>query len=290
MKIYSSDIFNESWPKLTGLYEEEEAKTITKWMLEDLWEITTTDLILNKGIPYANISTLEHYILRLMAGDPIQHVLGYAWFMGKKYFVDSNVLIPRQETEELVHLVITENPDFSGTILDIGTGSGIIPISLKARTAATAITGLDVSSMALSVAQKNARNHNTDVYWIQMDILREYPNTRYDLLISNPPYVLSKDKVVMHENVLGKDPDLALFVPDNDPLLFYRRICELSPLLLNSNGKIYFEIHEDFGAEVEELMLRHQLENVTIHQDLNGKDRIATGIKKPSSRLDGFTF
>jgi release factor glutamine methyltransferase len=279
MMIHSNDIFNASWQKLTDIYDEAEAKNLIKWLMEDIWGVSTTDLLINKPLPEGKIHLLNQHIAQLLNHRPIQHVLGYAWFMDRKFHVNPDVLIPRQETEELVQLIISENPDFSGHLLDIGTGTGIIPISLQKKFMNASITGLDISSKALKIAQGNAHK-SAHVEWIEMDILKESPESRFDIIVSNPPYVLESDKESMHSNVLGQDPDLALFVDDDDPLLFYRRICDISGSLLNPNGKVYFEIHEAFGSEVKQLMEKYGFEMVTVHQDLNGKDRMVSGIKK----------
>lgn len=280
MLLTANDIFNKWWPRLQPLYDKGEAQRLVKWLLEDYYHISTTDLILGKTIEITTTDPLERAIQRLNTGEPIQHILGYAWFQELKFKVNREVLVPRQETEELVVLIIREHRGFVGKILDIGTGSGIIPICLKKAFTASKVYGLDVSPSALAVAKENARIHQTEIDWLELDILSYSPDQKFDIIVSNPPYVLASDKREMHPNVLNHDPGLALFVPDENPLLFYNRICHLSEQLLNLNGTLYFEIHEKFGEEVKELMQKSGLENVRIHSDLNGKDRIVCGIKK----------
>ena len=279
MLTQSRDIFNQSWPKLLGLYEEAEAKSLITGLMEDIWSISTPKILLNSSLDGSLVQNFDSYLHKLLDGLPIQHVLGYAWFMDKKYKVSKDVLIPRQETEELVHLILTDNYGFEGTLLDIGTGSGIIPISLKSKWSKAQIYGLDVSKEALTIAQSNAIAHSLEINWMEMDILKKEPDHQFDILVSNPPYVLEKEKVAMHPNVLGKDPDLALFVSDKDPFVFYRRICQLLPKLLRAEGRVYFEINEKYGQEVKALMVSQQLGDVEIHSDLNGKDRIVSGVR-----------
>ena len=197
---------------------------------------------------------------------------------GNYFLVEPAVLIPRPETEELVDLIIKDNP--SGSLLDIGCGSGIIPISIKLNRPLIDAHGLDISAAAISVSKLNASQLNCSINWHQKDVLSDnFEIQNFDIIVSNPPYVLESDKIVMQESVLEHEPDIALFVPDDKPLLFYKRIVEFSLTHLNDNGKLYFEIHEEFGSQVKELLVENQFKEVTIIQDLQGKDRIVRGYK-----------
>jgi release factor glutamine methyltransferase len=280
MLIHSKAFFNNWWPKLTSLYPESEAKSLVGWLLEDYFGINRTDLLLDKTVDIQELNRMEWAIARLLDHEPVQHLLGYAWFMDRKFNVSPEVLIPRQETEELVRLIIDENPGFTGNILDIGTGSGIIPISLKLALPQAQVSGLDVSASALNIAQQNAAQHAALINWIQLDIMKDVLTHRYEIIVSNPPYIMDSEKIQMSPNVVGKDPDLALFVPDDDPLRFYRQIVSISQDLLHSGGQLYFEINERFGSDVSQLLTNAGFAEVKVQQDLNGKDRMVYGSKK----------
>jgi release factor glutamine methyltransferase len=280
MLIHSKAFFNNWWPKLTSLYPESEAKSLVGWLLEDYFGINRTDLLLDKAVDIQEQNRMEWAIARLLDHEPVQHLLGYAWFMDRKFNVSPEVLIPRQETEELVRLIIDENPGFTGNILDIGTGSGIIPISLKLAFPQAQVSGLDVSASALNIAQQNAAQHAALINWIQLDIMKDVLTHRYEIIVSNPPYIMDSEKKQMSPNVVGKDPDLALFVPDDDPLRFYRQIVSISQDLLHSEGQLYFEINERFGSDVSRLLTNAGFAEVKVQQDLNGKDRMVSGVLK----------
>lgn len=218
-------------------------------------------------------------IKRLLTHEPIQHIIGEVEFYGFPFHVNSNVLVPRPETEELVDLILNLPPKNDANILDIGTGSGCIPISLKKNLPNTSITGIDVSNAALLVATENAKLNEVDVNFIEKDILNsdlsDIPNQ--DIIVSNPPYVLESDKLKMSQNVLDFDPHLALFVDDSTPLLFYARITQLATKKLNPNGKLFFEIHENFGSETAQLLLNSGFKDIKVIKDMQGKDRMVWG-------------
>jgi len=217
---------------------------------------------------------------RLKKGEPIQYILGKAPFYGHEFLVNSSTLIPRNETEELVHLILKENKSTGLKVLDIGTGTGCIPISLALEMQQAKVYGLDISEEALDVARKNAKQLHTDVIFLKSNILEELPPIEdLDILVSNPPYIPEKGKAEMHPNVLDFEPGLALFVPDQDPLLFYRVIAEKGKKLLKPGGKLYFEIHEEFGAEVLSLLEEKGYVELRLLKDLNGKDRMITAKK-----------
>lgn len=222
---------------------------------------------------------INEIIEKLLDNEPIQHILGYADFYGNQFLVNKDVLIPRQETEELVQLIINKNLDKNFKILDIGTGSGCISCTLALKMNKAKLYALDISSKALKIAKKNADSLGCNILFIQSNILtEELPVSNLDIIVSNPPYVTEKEKKLMHQNVLAFEPKLALFVPDKNPLLFYYIISQKSKKSLKNGGKLYFEINELFGAKIASLMEKDGFKNVEIYQDLNGKDRFISGI------------
>lgn len=215
----------------------------------------------------------------LKKAKPIQYILGKAHFYGDDYFVNDSVLIPRGETEELVQWIIQEVPS-DVRILDIGTGSGCIPIALQKNMPFATVFSMDVSKEALAVANKNQENilKENKIEFIQGDVLMEFPPVQPDLIVSNPPYVTEEDKSLMHQNVLEHEPHLALF--SKTPLQFYERITLLAQANLKPNGYLFFEINESFGAEVVQCMEDSGFYNLEMRKDLNGKDRMVKGQKK----------
>ncbi|MCB9223291.1 MAG: peptide chain release factor N(5)-glutamine methyltransferase [Crocinitomicaceae bacterium] len=226
----------------------------------------------------SDLIQLVKIVERLLRKEPIQYILGEAYFYGYKFKVNSNVLIPRPETEELVQFLIERN--ISGRILDIGTGSGVIPISLKLALPKIQAVGLDVSIKALSIAETNAKDLNADVdFWLKDILTESLVGEHFNVVISNPPYVLEQDKSEMETNVLDYEPHLALFVPDNDPLKFYRRIVDLCSDILLNNGVLAFEVHEKYAMDVV-LLMERDYKDVQALKDLQGKNRMVVGIKK----------
>ena len=231
---------------------------------------------------------LRGYAAKLLQHTPVQYVLNESWFCGLKFYVDENVLIPRPETEELVEWVISNCrfPIDTLSILDIGTGSGCIPISLKRRLRKARVTALDISEGALTVAKRNAAKMGAEVEFIQQDILDLASWTVLepaDIIISNPPYIPEHNKTSMHPNVLKFEPHQALFVPDQDVLLFYKAIVDLAKTKLNKEGLLFFEIHEDLGQEVTKLLSSEGFTS-EIKKDMQGKDRMVMG-KRNVDRL-----
>jgi len=218
----------------------------------------------------------------LSKGKPLQHILGQAWFFGLSFQVNEHVLIPRPETEELVDLIIRENNKAPIKLLDIGTGSGCIPIALKKNLPATSsVYALDISPEALAVARKNAEALQADVQFIQSDILSENPvilplNEKFDVMVSNPPYITPAEKKEMHVNVLDHEPHLALFVEEEQPLIFYETIARYAKQQLKSGGKLYFEINKLFGQETLELLENLGYIHTALKKDLSGNDRIVS--------------
>lgn len=273
--------FSELVQKLADqldIYDAQEATNLINWLLEyhlGLRRVDMMHFMEEKDLPAKLFDDLE----RLKVGEPIQYILGQAPFYGREFYVNSSTLIPRNETEELVHLIIKENKTKGLKILDIGTGTGCIPISLALEMPEPEVYGLDVSEEALEIAEKNAKKLNASVIFSSCDVLEEMPlQSDLDILVSNPPYIPEKGKAEMHTNVLDYEPSLALFVPDEDPLIFYRIIAKKGMKLLKEGGKLYFEIHEDYGHEVVSLLEQTGYQEIKLHQDLNGKERMVTGI------------
>jgi release factor glutamine methyltransferase len=264
--------------ELIPLYPETEAAVMVEWLLAHHLGLRRVDMMHfmeEKDLP----ERLKMDFERLKTGEPIQYILGHGPFYGREFEVNSDTLIPRNETEELVHLIIKENPSPGKRILDIGTGTGCIPVTLALEMKEAEVFGLDVSESALEVARRNAKKLEAPVTFIHLDILRELPDCRnLDVLVSNPPYVPYRDKSEMHRNVVAFEPHLALFVPDGDPLIFYRTIGEKGKILLKKGGRLYFEIYERSANQIKELLEKQGYEHVNIHVDLNGKERMIAAV------------
>jgi len=276
--------------QLRTVYEEGEASAIGDWVMESLTGSDKTERMIYKNNPITTEEEeqLRGYAAKLLQHTPVQYVLNESWFCGLKFYVDENVLIPRPETEELVEWVISNCrfPIDTLSILDIGTGSGCIPISLKRRLRKARVTALDISEGALTVAKRNAAKMGAEVEFIQLDILNPVSWTVLepaDIIISNPPYIPEHNKTSMHPNVLKFEPHQALFVPDQDVLLFYKAIVDLAKTKLNKEGLLFFEIHEDLGQEVTKLLSSEGFTS-EIKKDMQGKDRMVMG-RRDGDRL-----
>lgn len=268
---------------LIEYYSQLEIESFIDIIFNNIYNYSKKDLLLrsNETLTSSEFQKIEAIIKRLQNFEPIQYIFGVADFYNLKFHVNANVLIPRSETEELVHLILNEHKNKPLRVLDIGTGSGCIPITLKKNNPFFEVFTCDISDKALDVAQKNATGLNVDVAFIPFDILseEEFPETNFDLIVSNPPYVTEKEKYLMQANVLDNEPHLALFVPDNNPLLFYNAITQRAMKILKPNGEIYFEINEAYGNETKALLEEHNFSAIII-KDLNGKDRIVKGTLK----------
>ncbi len=270
------------WHLLTPLYGEGEAKAIARMVYEVRYGLTFTDLCIGKDTQLSadDQAELDEIAQRLERHEPIQYVLGKAEFMGKWYDVEPGVLIPRPETEELVRW-ISLSPDPSPKregrhFLDIGTGSGCIAITLAAMYPEAKVTAWDISEKALEVARKNAKRLGVDVNFEQVDILANSQQPKansYDIIVSNPPYICNKEREAMEQNVLDYEPHEALFVPDDDPLLFYRAIADYGKKTLKSDGWLYFEINPLYAEPLRELLSTMSYRDLEIKNDQYGKQR-----------------
>jgi release factor glutamine methyltransferase len=279
--------------QLTTIYDAREAANIADWVMEHLTGWKKIDRIVHKTSPLSaeQESRLVTYTPLLLAHTPVQYVLHEAWFAGMQLYVDEHVLIPRPETEELVEWVesgvrserseVRSQKSAAGSspfsILDVGTGSGCIPIALKKKLPAAMVHACDVSEGALEVARRNAETQQVAIEWHLLDFLDTahwalLPSV--NIIVSNPPYIPLKDKETMHDNVLLHEPHLALFVENNDPLLFYRTIAAFAKERLLPGGSIYVEIHEDLGPATQELFKSYGFSEVELKKDMQGKDRM----------------
>ncbi len=269
----SKTLFHQLQKKITLAEDQEEIKSILSLLFEKEFGLNRTEILAEKEIKTIDTIALEKQIERINNHEPIQHILGEADFLGRLFKVNSSVLIPRPETELLVQLVKEEKLQ-SPTILDIGTGSGCIAISLALEIPSAIVHALDSSEEALSIAKENATQLKSNVNFFQLDILNQsVPLKNLDAIVSNPPYVTEKEKATMNKNVLDYEPHLALFVADNDPLKFYKVIAEKRKQLLKPNGKIFVEINQQFGKEVAELFDNYGYKSEII-KDMEGKDRV----------------
>ena len=273
--------FNHIVAKLSSLYGELEAQAIVCLLFEDLLGIRKTDIFTKNSdvLSKSDLIKLKYAEADLLQQIPIQHIVGFAYFMDLKIKVNKDVLIPRPETEELIQLVLNDFKDASIRILDIGTGSGCIAISIKNKLPKANVQAIDVSEKALNLAKENAKVNGVDVEFTQIDILNErewqkFSNQKFDVIISNPPYVTQSDKLQMQKNVLEYEPELALFVPEENPLLFYKSIAEFSKRYLVPKGKIYLEINEGLANETKSLYIDSGFFNVDFLQDMMGKKRM----------------
>jgi len=270
---------------LKGIYELGEAEQIFHLFIEDLFELSRINYSFEKNnVPENKIITkINSILIDLKTNKPIQHILGYAYFFERRFKVSKDVLIPRQETEELVDYILKKHSEKNLEVLDIGTGTGSIPISLKLECPGFNVMSVDVSKKALSIARENAKTLKAEVDLEQVDILDEQAwmfvdEHSLDIVVSNPPYVRELEKKLMHKNVVDFDPELALYVSDKDPLVFYEKISKFATKKLRKGGLLYFEINEAYGEEVKALMQKRSFSNVNIIKDLQEKDRFVCGI------------
>ena len=258
-------------------YTQGELNALARILATELLDISQTTYMLKDDAPLspADEEKLTDALERLAKHEPIQYILGYSDFCGLRFSVTPAVLIPRPETSELVELIAVESPT-AKNILDIGTGSGCIAVSLASKLPTAQVTAWDISPQAIAIAQKNSIANNCKVLFEERDILTYEPQYRekYDIIVSNPPYIKEVEKRTMEDNVLLWEPHLALFVPDNDPLLFYRAIAEKALLMLSPGGKLFFEINREHGAETVAMLETMGYKNVTLRKDIAGNDRM----------------
>ena len=294
--------YNELWRKLAQIHDEGEAKAIARMVYEVRYGLSWTDLCIGKDTQLSANSQveLEEISQRLLNHEPVQYVLGRADFCGRTFVVNKNVLIPRSETEELCRWIIKEESgerkvegekrkEESGcSILDVGTGSGCIAITLAAEMPDAKVSAWDISAEALKVAEENARRAHVHVSFAQVDVLHIPPSTFHSplstfhfppssflsLIVSNPPYICHQERAAMEANVLEHEPHTALFVPDDDPLLFYRAIAQFAQTALHPGGWLYFEINPLYAAPLYDLLSTMSYHDIEIQEDQYGKQRM----------------
>ncbi len=272
--------------ELAPLYESDEAKTLFSLAAEQVLALSPGKLMMQKdaAVSFINMQKFLSILNDLQIGKPIQHILEEAHFYGLVFKVNEHVLIPRPETEELVEWIISvcsiqfalnsfESPK-KLSVLDIGTGSGCIPITLKKHLPNTVVATLDVSADAIAVAKQNARQIGVDINFINADILTFQSEEKFDIIVSNPPYIRDLEKNEMHNNVLLHEPHLALFVSDENPLIFYKAIAEFAKTNLKPNGQLFFEINEYLGKETVDMLDGKEFKNIELRKDMQGKDRM----------------
>lgn len=268
--------------KLSPVYSGGELRAVSRVLVEDLLGLRMTDFLVSGGVELSAPmqETLDKAIERLLAGEPVQHVIGYAWFCGNRFFVNSNVLVPRPETAELVEMITRENHGMSLRLLDIGTGSGCIAVSLARQNPEWQVDAWDISPEAVGMALQNATENrvNVDVRCVDL-FAAELPRGSYDIIVSNPPYITPSEKADMEKLVLEHEPHLALFVPEDNPLLFYTRIAVKGQEWLAEGGKLYFEINRRFPSETVEMLETLGYRNIEAVKDCNDNFRFVKAVK-----------
>ncbi len=273
--------------QLSSTYPQTEIDTFFFLLIEEYLDFQRVDSVLKADfiIPSEVLTDFNTAIERLKNEEPIQYILGNTEFYGLPFSVNKNTLIPRPETEELVEWIIDEVTKLidvtssavekSISILDIGTGTGCIPISLKKNLPNATVSAIDVSKEALKAAEENAKLNSVDINFIEIDILKtdDLPNN-YDIIVSNPPYVRELEKVEIKNNVLENEPHLALFVDDNNPLIFYDKIADLAKIHLSKNGLLFFEINQYLGKETVDMLTKKGFKNIELKKDFSGNDRM----------------
>lgn len=267
--------FNE---QLQHLYDADEIKSMLTIVAYEVLGLSRVDLVLkdNESLSEAQIVQLNNVLSQLQQEIPIQYIFEKAYFYGYEFKVSPATLIPRRETEELVEWVLSEmnrQPEKKWRVLDIGTGTGCIPISIKKEFPLAEIFAMDISTGALKIAKENAEKLNASVIFIEQNILSTEQLDSYDIIISNPPYVRNLEKAEIKKNVLDYEPHLALFVEDNDPLIFYRKITQLAQKSLTENGLLFFEINQYLGEEMQQ-MVSEYFKIIELRKDLQGNDRM----------------
>ena len=268
---------------LSPKYSDREIEAYIRIIFENLLGYTPVDIIMHKDTVLSDFisSKVDHVIEEMLNNKPIQYIFGYTYFHGHKFLVTPGTLIPRPETEELVDLIISENKGYDIRILDIGTGSGCIAISLAIDMKFPEVTAIDISPSAIETAEQNARNLKTKVNFKVADILNPdvRANEEYGIIVSNPPYICEREKKTMESNVLDYEPHSALFVPDNNPLLFYRAIAKYSISALTRQGKLYFEINNLYAVQICAMLEEYGFTGILVHKDVHNQPRFISAIK-----------
>lgn len=263
--------------------DDAEIRVTYRLMMNYYFGFSATDLVLKRDHRFTESELVKiiHCVKRLLKHEPFAQIVGETEFYGLKFYVNQHTLIPRPETEELVEWVLNDWSNQTPTILEIGTGSGCIPIALKKNLPNATISGYDVSEEALTIARKNGVLNAVEVNFQEVDILTAVldENQQWDIIVSNPPYIAQQEMKSMHQNVVDYEPHLALFVSDEDPLVFYRKIAEIGLLHLAKDGAIYVEINQYLSQRTVELFQTTGYSQVELRQDINGNDRMIKAVK-----------
>jgi len=265
--------------ELAGIYAKEEIESMIFLIFEKLKGYSRTQFLLanEEKLIGDDRNEIWKVIDRLKNHEPIQYILGMTEFYGLPFYTVPGVLIPRPETEELVQWIILENRHSNPAILDIGTGTGCIAISLQKNIPESTVLACDISRVCIETAERNSLLNNSKVSVFEYDILNETPEIQFselDIVVSNPPYIREAEKSLMEKNVLEHEPELALFVPNEKPLIFYEQIANFSQIHLKNQGQLYFEINEAFGPECCDMLQGKGFSKIAIKKDINGKDRM----------------
>ena len=265
------------YDELSGYYTQSEVSALTRIIATEILGIAQTTYFLKDDVTLTaeQEAMLADAIKRLQRHEPIQYIQGYSDFCGLRFKVTAATLIPRPETSELVEWIAADHHGKTVNILDIGTGSGCIAVSLASKLPKSTVSAWDISAEALAVAAENSRNNGTEVTFERVDILAHEPlNGHFDIIVSNPPYIKENENSAMHSNVLDWEPHTALFVPDSDPLLFYRTIAVKGLELLKCGGTLYFEINRAHGAETVEMLANTGYKEIELRKDFADNDRM----------------
>jgi release factor glutamine methyltransferase len=279
MASTAAQINQEIIKRLSKLFEKSEAEAICR----ELWRHFSQWPFPGDEVPEKTIKQIEAALLRLETGEPLQYILETAWFCGMEWKVGPGVLIPRPETEELVHWILATEDQEKKSVIDLGTGSGCIAVSLAKLGKWNSVYALDVSGEALEIARYNAENYGLKISWSLQDILEEKPFfhsvVKWDIMVSNPPYVLQSESAEMEKQVLDFEPQMALFVPDGNPLVFYEAIAKAGINQLKEGGSLFFEINPKLGSEICSLLAELGYTHIEHRQDMFGKDRMVRARK-----------
>ena len=285
----TGEIYNDLKSELKTIYDDREAENISDWVFENVtglerWERRENQ---NKELNKSDSEKLKKYLEELLKHKPVQYILNEAWFYKRKFYVNENVLIPRPETEELVEWIVKDAKNNAGdnskqtNIIDIGTGSGCIPVSLKKELPEASVTAIDVSEKALLVAKKNAEGLGVKIDFFHIDFLKEddwKALPQFDIIVSNPPYIPINEKEILAKNVIDFEPEIALFVENNDPFIFYKAIAKFAKYHSKEKGRIYVEVHEEYAKQVKIIFENAGLIS-EIKKDIYGKERMVKAVK-----------
>ena len=279
-----NDLKSQYIELLSGKFDPSESKQFLDILIEDFYGITKVQLALEPELRISESEMLKlHWAIKdLLNNKPVQYITGVSCFHDLKLNVNESVLIPRPETEELVSLILDKEKSGNLSVIDIGTGSGCIALALKKHLFNAHVTAIDNSSSALKLAERNGLRNNLEVEFKKIDILNPHSFdslSKFDIVVSNPPYVTQSDKALMQKNVTDYEPHKALFVEDDNPLLFYKAILNFCKSHLNNQGRIYLEINEQQGDNILQLLEQHEYKNGKIYQDIHGKNRFVVATK-----------